>query len=201
MAVGAGLIPLLVGLFAKGGYTAGWACRGIVYTCTSGRSFGLSELMCSKGDIAGARASFLASSGVGAAVELLELPLRHPRLAKMKSVHYAARVALELLSIMAGDFNTDRDFKIRCIDAGIVPPLLFFLEHEDSFSIGFVLEARFPSIARIICYLCWDLVKGIGNMIFGQDLEPEKVVKSIVTAFLGGGVAPILVGRLQLSAW
>ena len=195
VAVGAGLIPLLVGLFAKGGYTAGWACRGIVYTCTSGRSFGLSELMCSKGDIAGARASFLASSGVGAAVELLELPLRHPRLEKMTSLRYAASMALDLLSNMAADFNTDRDFKIRCIDAGIVPPLLQFLD-SDGCQTG---DA--PDVCYLISLLCWDLVKGPESVAPGQDRhQNERVVPSIVTAFLNGGIAPILVERLQLPA-
>ena len=55
VAVGAGLIPLLVGLLDKGGHTAEWACWGLVYTCTSGRSCQMHELSCSKGDIAGAR--------------------------------------------------------------------------------------------------------------------------------------------------
>ena len=128
VAVGAGLIPLLVRLLAKGGYTAGLACWSLLYTCTSGRSFELQDLTCSKGDIEGARAAFLVAGGVESAVKLLELPLRHPRLAKMKSTHFAASVALHLFDELASDFNTDRDFKIRCIDAGIVPPLLRLLE-------------------------------------------------------------------------
>ena len=128
VAVGAGLIPLLVRLLAKGGYAAAWAGRSLLYTCTTGGSFGIDILTCSKGDIAGARAAFLAEGGVAAAVKLLELPLRHPRLAKIISIRYAAGVALHLFDNLGADFNTDRDFKIRCIDAGIVPPLLQFLE-------------------------------------------------------------------------
>ena len=200
VAVGAGLIPLLVRLLAKGGYTAGWACWGLLCTCTSGSSFYLNELTCSKGDIAGARAAFLASGGVEAAVKLLELTLRHPRLVKMKSILFTARVALHLFDNMAADFNTDRNFKSRCIDAGIVPTLLHFLEHENSFNVGLVQEARFPSIANIICYLCYDLAQGADGAIIGQGLESGKVVTAIVTSFWGGGLAPLLVGRLQLSA-
>ena len=191
VAVGAGLIPLLVGLLAKGGYTAGWACQGLLYTCTSGRSCGLSELTCSKGDIAGARTAFLATGGVEAAVKMLELPLRHPHLKEFKPIRSVTDTALVLINELAADFNTDRDFKIRCIDAGIVPPLLRYLETEDCQAAD-----GGPSFVRIICLLCWDLAEGPKSVAPGLSRHHERVVPSIVTAFLGA--APILVGRLQL---
>ena len=195
VAVGAGLIPLLVGLLAKGGYTAGWACQGLLYTCTSGRSCGLSELTCSKGDIAGARTAFLATGGVEAAVKMLELPLRHPHLKEFKPIRSVTDTALVLINELAADFNTDRDFKIRCIDAGIVPPLLQFLD-SDGCQTG---DA--PDVCYLISLLCWDLVKGPESVAPGQDRhQNERVVPSIVTAFLNGGIAPILVERLQLPA-
>ena len=186
VAVGAALIPSLVGLLAKGGYTATWACWSLFCTCTSGRSFGLDLLTCSKGDIAGARAAFLAEGGVEAAVKLLELSLRHPRLAKMSSILSAAVAVLELFVELSEDFKNDRDFKIRCIDAGIVPPLLYYLEHEDSFSEVIDPDSNFPSIARIIAHICWR--------------DHGKVVPAVVTSFLGAGIAPLLVGRLRLPA-
>ena len=197
VAVGAGLITLLVGLLAKGGHTAGWACRGLVLTYTSGRTLGMNELTCCKGDIVGARAAFLAAGGVEAAVNLLTLPLRHPCLAKIKSVHYAAGVAVNFFDNLAADFNTDRGFKIRCIDAGIVPPLLRLLQAEGSHT---ALAGDGPNFVRIISQLCWDLAGGPESVAPGLSRQNEKVVTSIVTAFMGGGIAPILVGRLQLPA-
>ena len=97
---------------------------------------------------------------------------------------------------MAGDFNTDRGFKIRCIDAGLVPPLLRYL----SLSSETAMTGGGPNLCYLISLLCWDLAGGPGSMAAGQTWENEKVVPPIVTAFMGAGIAPILVQRLQLPA-
>ena len=77
-------------------------------------------------------------------------------------------------------------------------PSSALLEQEDIFSVG-VAPDSFPSIASIVSLLCWDLAHGPLSLLLGEGLGPERVAPSVITAFMGGGIAPILVEILQQS--
>ena len=190
VAVGAGFIPLLVGLLAKGGYTAGWACTALTETCTTYRFAGRELPADILADIADARASCSAAGGVEAAVELLKAPLRNDDLEDNLSLWDAATDALLLLNDLAKDFGCDRAFKVRCIDAGLVLPLLHYLENEVYIP---ELACSMPGLVSQLCRKA-DPTPGLPL----TSAWAYEAIPAIVTAFLGGGIAPVLVKRLTL---
>ena len=195
VAVGADLIPLLVGLLAKGGYTAVWAGTALLLLCRSTVPGQLPPNVL--GAFADARAAFLASGGVGAAVELLALPLRHPYLRSLLSLRAAAGRAVGLLFSLNPAFAIDHAFKVRCIDAGIVPPLLQHLEREGA-GTGLLAfdDCSAALLATQLCLHQDDESSGIDRDSPG---EVGSAVPSIVTAVIAGGAAPFLIKQLRLT--
>ena len=189
-----GLIPLLVALLAKGGYAAYWACMALADTCSSEKPLGQAEPPEVRAAVAVVRTAFQEAGGVEAAVELLALLLSHTGLGKLPSLRDAAGSAVGLLFSLSHGFDGDRAFKVSCIDAGLVPPLLHFLEVESS---GADLTNGGISSSTFISLLCHKLGRPPGSLAAGSRAEPDVAIPSIVVAFWNGGVVPVLVQRLQ----
>ena len=188
----AGLIPLLAGLLAKGGVAATWACSALSCVCVAG---GRVQLEAEAAFKCG-RANFMAAGGVDSAVELLALPQCHPGLAKLPSLECTARTAVGLLYRMASEEDRGRAFRVRCIDAGIVPPLLQRLSREGYWTPMLDRGAASISASSFIYQLC-------RNCDSLPDVPPvgpefERAIRCVCTAFIGGGVAPILVNLMRL---
>ena len=194
IAVGAGLIPLLVALLAKGGYAAYWACMALAFTCTSEKPLGQAAPPDVQESVTDLRIAFQEAGGVEAAVKLVRLPMRHPGLGKLPSLFDAARCAVTLLFGLAHGFDGDCAFRIRCVDAGLVPPLLHVLEIESS---GADVRDNGLGVSFLISLLCRKLGRPLGSLAAGSRAEPDVAIPSIVVAFWNGGVVPVLVQRLQ----
>ena len=193
VAVGAGLIPLLVELLAKGGHAAYWACAALSYTCAPELSAD-QQVPDDAQSVADARSAFSAAGGVEAAVELLKTPLRHASLEELPSLEEAAGSSLYLIeNMLAGDF--DRVFRIRCVDAGLVPPLVRYLARE----VGTNLPGACPSISLVIYKLCERADNGAGRTFAAASRDSITSVPCIVTAFINCGIAPVLVRRLKIT--
>ena len=183
VALDAGLIPPLVRLLAKGGLAGKWASVALSCSCTKPADQQRTEEDVPAKD---ARAAFLAAGGVEFLVEMLALPLRHPALEKLPSLNEAALAALLLLRDSAADLGVDRAFRVRCIDAGIVAPLLHYLD-QDRERFG---DAGRPKTSGIIIRLCRSLSPRTGHY--------EAEIPAIITGFVNGGIAPVLARRLRL---
>ena len=192
VAMGAGLIPLFVGLLAKGGYTAVWACAAIMLLCSSTAPGQLPPDV--QGAFEDARAAFLASGGVEAAVELLALPLRHADLGALLSPRDAAGRAIGLLYNLDSEFARDHAFKVRCIDAGIVEPLIQHLGHGGAGLLTF----DDCGAALLAAQLCLHHEES-DDSARASPKEVGRAVPSVVNAVIAGGAAPVLVKRLKLA--
>ena len=98
--------------------------------------------------------------------------------------------------------KTDLSIQVASISLSRAPPSAS-LDQEASFREDVESGAVFPSVARVISQLCLDSALGPERPAAGPGChyeEVSKVVPAIVTAFLGGGIAPVVVGRLQHSA-
>ena len=194
--VRAGLIPLFVGLLAKGGYAAGWACIALTLTCTARRSPGLQQLPANvQREFENAQAAFSAAGGVEALVELLAFPLRHPGLGNLFSLRTTACHAYDIITCLEADFGSNHVFKVRCIDAGIIGPLLRLMALEDN-GTGLLMHTN-----RSAALLSFQLCRFVDER-FGRPDSADQVfgaVPAIVTAFVNGGIAPIIVMRLAPS--
>ena len=190
VAVAAGLIPFLVGLLASGGVAAFWACMALKRTCTVRRWGGATDDV--HEGVEAARAAFVAAGGVESAVELLALPLRHPGLAGLSSICLAVRFVTELLFAMECDSGCDRAFKIRLIDAGLVPPLVRNLAREGPGSFLALGSGQGPDISPFIAQLCLRTELRDGNE------SPMVAIPCIVVALVNCGIAPIVVAQLRL---
>ena len=131
-----------------------------------------------------------------AAVKLLKLPLRHPGLAKLPSLDAAAAGALSLLAFLLENVDGARAFRVRCVDAGLVPPLLHFLEAEladpgERPQVARIYPSTFPP-SNLVIGLCLNVIEDGSRFKFGATIPAN------VTAFVNGGIAPILVMSLQL---
>ena len=197
VAVRTGLIPLFVGLLAKGGVAAYWAIQALLETCAARNMPPDQTLPDAQGDPGrlDARAAFLAAGGVGALVALLALPLRHPDLGKLLSPQTAASQAVVFLLVLNRDFECDHAFKVRCIDAGLVPPLLQLMALEGR-GPGLLLNDGGATVLlfRLCCY------RDVQFNRPGSAPEDEgRAVAAIATAVLNCGVARVIVKRLQLT--
>ena len=192
VAVGAGFIPLFIRLLAKGGYAASWACAALTHAGISGIPSEMPGLQ----EATNARAAFISSGGVEAAVELLALPLRHAGLAKLPSLANAADAALCLMLVVVGGVDADRAFRVRCVDAGLVAPLIQHLAREVAGSILLRVTRGELSACALIYQLCRDSESRPGPS--DRPFSPENPIPCIVAAFINGGIAPVLARLLRL---